>query len=849
MATIKAIPSEVMDQIVEILSSADLLNLFVTDREWNVKLHYNMCQKAAEMAKENVGFMSWACYTGKTSLVAMLLQRGVDVNEGLAMLASGEGQFPPWDLSGIHEHPGLRNLAGPSETDVRNFCRHESGTRGRVVFNGNTSGLQEWYDYIFDGHQPRHETWVPWRSGHLDIVKLLVDNGASLDAPCRRLYDWLTSSNRNAFESWEKAAHSFEMLTPLYVAARQGHVEIAKFLVESGASKLRLASQPMSLLHVAAEFSGMGMARFAFEQRHCNVNEPDAKGLTPIWLAYLRKDWELVFYLQDAGGNIDHDLHTGFTPLAHALLNQTPDHAKTLIRAGANVNGLFLEAPRKMMDTDGPSMVPCLEMVRKCIGLPAPEICVQLLAQAVKTYDLSCADRASLSRTARAEKHVSECADLLAFVHGPIDLSQPDDQITSILVGMFNPDKGDKIKPSITSPAYVTKSRARVVDALLQLGGDSAAKDHKGRSLVRLASVYFSFPCITVLARYNSAAIQEFNSFWSGVGQLLVRNFNQRLNPDGLTDFILKELDLPDGFFHTLVDGHTLLHHALFSTNVANLNKLLDAGADVNQPDESGCPLIVQLVLVTGQSLGHKVPAMINTMGKGEDTSHKRPKSITPSAGVDDADWAAFNPVIAIIQSMKLSNTESRTSDSLSVEQWISRLSHLLECAAEEPLPPAMQFRYLEEACKGGHAGAVKVLLTYKNLDIDEPLQDGRTITVQLMDQVVEFTAHYRRQGPRPGVRVDDSVHKSINEVLDLHLGYVACIGVLLSHGTDVHAKGATQRSIADYIDDLLRNSHGGCWGPGAQKFWSGPFRKHGILRYDERQNLVLKTPQRVTSP
>ncbi|KAK3328599.1 hypothetical protein B0T19DRAFT_462222 [Cercophora scortea] len=826
MATIKTIPSEVMDQIAENLSSADLLNFFVTDHHFNAKLYYNMCQKAAEIARENAGFMSWACYTGKTNLVAMLLQGRVDVNEGLSMLASGMGQFPPWEISGIHEHPDLRNLAGPSETHVRKFCRHASGAHGRVIFNGDTSGLQECYDYIFEGNQPQHKIVVQcdyirpgqfYRKyvacgcllvfplhmaalgGNLDTVKLLVENGASLDGPSRRLYDWLTSSKGDPFESWDKAAHSFEMLTPLYVAARQGHIEIVKLLLESGASKLRLALQPMSLLHVAAEFSGVDMARFAVEQRHCNVNEPDAQGLTPIWLAYLRKDWELVFYLQNAGGNIDHDLHTGFTPLAHALLNQKPGHAKTLIRAGANVNITLLGVPRQMTDIGSPLRVPCFETATKCIGLPAQDICKQLLADAVEKYDLSCAEYAPLSKTAKAEKHVSECADLLAFFSGPIDLSQTDDRITSILLRMFNPDKTEHIKLKISSPAYITKSRARVVDALLQLGGDPAAKNHNGKSLVRLALAYFSFPCITVLARYNGAAIQEFNSFWGGLdrfiaemlhpravakrgywseacqdgfeafihmglidkqtlasnpnlGRLLVRNFSQRVNPDGLSNFILKELDLPEGLLHALVDGQTLLHHALFSTNAANLNKLLDAGADVNQPDEWGCcPLIVQLVLVEGPYLGPKVPAIMKTIvglykarvhltelprrtivgqRKGDTKSSSYESGawwIDPSADVDEADWAAFNPVMAIIQSMKLPTIKDNSSNSAPADPWISRLSHLLECAAEEPLPLTVHFRYVEEACKRGHAGAVKALLAYKNPDIDQPLQDGRT--------------------------------------------------------------------------------------------------------------------------
>jgi len=78
--------------------------------------------------------------------------------------------------------------------------------------------------------------------GHIDIVKLLLDHGASTEAVFRRRVGFRrrvshpnSRANAQGSQSPETAEHNLGGCTALYAAAKNGHVDIVKLLLKKGA--------------------------------------------------------------------------------------------------------------------------------------------------------------------------------------------------------------------------------------------------------------------------------------------------------------------------------------------------------------------------------------------------------------------------------------------------------------------------------------------------------------------------------------------------------------------------------------------------------------------------------------
>ena len=128
--------------------------------------------------------------------------------------------------------------------------------------------------YSPDGWTALHLNW-----GHLDIVELLLDNGADINAV-----------SRNRFTA-----------TPLQGAAAAERLELARLLIARGANVNCRGEEGVAPLH---EVAGNGQMEFAklLLAHGANVNAKDDKGQTPLSVAIEYKHPEIAQLLREHGG-------------------------------------------------------------------------------------------------------------------------------------------------------------------------------------------------------------------------------------------------------------------------------------------------------------------------------------------------------------------------------------------------------------------------------------------------------------------------------------------------------------------------------------------------------------------
>ena len=167
-------------------------------------------------------------------------------------------------------------------------------------------------------------------SGHLDVVKLLLEKGATVD---------VRTKEEGPYDNH---------ITPLMAAAGRGHLDVVKLLLEKGAAvdaRGRNGSTPLSF---AAEDGHAEVAKLLLE-KGAAVDPRGSEDSTPLYFAALFGHFDVVKLLLEKGAAVDARRGDGSTPLMEAAWDGHLEVVKLLLEKGAAVDAMRDDGIRPLL--------------------------------------------------------------------------------------------------------------------------------------------------------------------------------------------------------------------------------------------------------------------------------------------------------------------------------------------------------------------------------------------------------------------------------------------------------------------------------------------------------------------
>jgi ankyrin repeat protein len=205
---------------------------------------------------------------GKTEKVNELLQQRPSL-----LKASAKSGASPVLYAMYTEHPEIAEsfIAGGVEPNIFEAAITGRIERVRTLIKQDPTLVKA---YSPDGWTALHLNW-----GNLDIVNLLLDHGADINA----------------------VSHNHFAASSLLGAAAFRKIEVARLLLKRGANVNCCGEEGSSPLHEAA---GSGQLNFAelLLAHGANINAKDDKGKTPLATALEYKQDAMAAWLRERGG-------------------------------------------------------------------------------------------------------------------------------------------------------------------------------------------------------------------------------------------------------------------------------------------------------------------------------------------------------------------------------------------------------------------------------------------------------------------------------------------------------------------------------------------------------------------
>lgn len=340
---LSGLPVEIMEFVVEHMLESNLEGslsaLAATCRGLHAVVMPRLYSK--ESMEKHPALIFWAAQLGRFDTAKRVVDAGVNLNRGMirnepmSFVTMRTADFTPRQL--YQDLRVMNHQINPHDTLGR------VGPRGFVGEPFKPRPIGSAIDMIGFAHW--RSWWFPIHlavmGGFADVVDLFISNGAFLDVPsgnlCTCKYPVMAANHGPAM-------HYRRPWTPLHTAICNEHIDIAKTLLERGASlsfgeHSTRVPHPFTVLHNAACVGSTELVEFILDNKfQTDVQVVDSTELSPLWLAYLQGHWDVVDTLLARGADINDDLATGYTPLTDACLFGEFSSALALIARGADVN-------------------------------------------------------------------------------------------------------------------------------------------------------------------------------------------------------------------------------------------------------------------------------------------------------------------------------------------------------------------------------------------------------------------------------------------------------------------------------------------------------------------------------
>ncbi|XP_076264402.1 uncharacterized protein LOC143198798 isoform X3 [Rhynchophorus ferrugineus] len=347
------------------------------------------------------------------------------------------------------------------------------------------------------------------RAGQLDKIQEYLDSGTVRD---------INTSNANG-------------LNALHLAAKDGHVDIAKELLKRGAIVDAATKKGNTALHIAS-LAGQEEVVKLLVQHDASLNVQSQNGFTPLYMAAQENHDVVVKYLLSKGANQTLATEDGFTPLAVAM-QQGHDR----------VVAVLLEN-----DTRGKVRLPALHIAAKKDDVKAAALLLQ-------------------------NEHNPDVTSKSGFTPLHIAAHYGNDKVASLLY-----DKGANVnytaKHSIT-PLHVASKWGKInmVTLLVAKGADIQAKTRDGLTPLHCAARSGHDQVVDTLLE-NGAPIHAKTK--NGLAPLHMAAQGEHVDAARILLYHGAPVD------EVTVDYLTALHVAAHCGHVRVAKLLLERGADVN---------------------------------------------------------------------------------------------------------------------------------------------------------------------------------------------------------------------------------------------------------------------------